>query len=73
MIGSVIDHIYRQHDNNNNNNNELLLLEHMRVLHMMLDSNMNNITHKNGESAHDIERYYCTLFCCVGGSYREEL
>jgi len=28
---------------------------------------------KNGESAHDIERNYCTLYCCVGGSYREEL
>jgi len=36
MRGSVIDHIYR-HDNNNNN------IAHDTVLHMMLDSNINNI------------------------------
>jgi len=45
---------------------------------MVLDSsinnnNNNNIARENGESAHDIERKYCTLYCCVGGSYREEL
>jgi len=41
---------------------------------MVLDSNINNnIACKNGESAHDIERNYCTSYCCVGGSYREEL
>jgi len=44
---------------------------------MMLDSNINiarNTEESNTEeSAHDIEMYYCTLYCCVGGSYREEL
>jgi len=50
MRGSVIYSIYKQHDNNNNNN-----IWHMRVLHMVLDSNINNnIARKNGESAHDI-------------------
>jgi len=40
----------------------------MRVLHMVLDSNIknNNIARENGESAHDIERNYCTVYCCVG-------
>jgi len=51
MRGSVIDNIYRQHDNNNNNNN----IAHDRVLHMMLDSNI-NIARNTGESAHDVER-----------------
>jgi len=35
---------------------------------MVLDSNIinnNNIARKNGESAHDIERNYCTVYCCV--------
>jgi len=26
------------------------------ILHMMLDSNINNIARKTGESAHDVER-----------------
>jgi len=38
MRGSVIDNIYRQHDNNNNHNNNIA---HDRGLHMMLDSNIN--------------------------------
>jgi len=51
MRGSVIDHIYRQHDNNNyNNNNNNNNKAHDGVLHMMLDSNINNIARNTEES-----------------------
>jgi len=49
MRGSVIDNIDRQHDNNNNN------IAHDRVMHMMLDSNM-NINIDTEESARDVVR-----------------
>jgi len=49
MRDSVIDNIHRQHDNNNNNN-----IADDRVLHMMLDSNI-NIARNTEESAHDVE------------------
>jgi len=38
------------HDDNNNN------IAHDRVLHMMLDSNINNIARDTEDSAHDVER-----------------
>jgi len=40
----------------------IIIIWHMRVLHMVLDSNINNnnnnnnIARKNGESAYDIEK-----------------